>query len=150
MNCNIDENSRNETGYRKIELYPDEKIVDLIRGLDEEQRIAFDIAVDYAKSIVKSRKSSHCLPPDPPLLIVQGGAGSGKSTLIDAIGQELEKILRYPGDNPNHPYVLKVAFTGTAAANIKGQTLHSAFAFNFGNSFLSLKDKTRDAKRTSL
>ena len=62
----------------------------------------------------------------------------------------MEKIFRKPGDNPSHPYMLKVAFTGTAAANIKGQTLHSAFSFSFGNEFFSLGDKSRDEKRTIL
>ena len=86
----------------------------------------------------------------PPLLIVQGGAGTGKSTVIDVISQQMEKILRTPGDNPDHPYVIKAAFTGTAAANIKGQTLHSAFSFSFGNNFFSLGDKMRDERINQL
>ena len=81
---------------------------------------------------------------------MQGGAGTGKSYVIDAMSQQLEKILRKPGDNPDHPYLLKVAFTGTAAANIGGQTMHSAFSFNFGNEFFSLGDKSRDEKRNAL
>jgi len=58
--------------------------------------------------------------------------------------------LRSPGDNPESPYCIKAAFTGTAAANIKGQTLHSAFSFSFGNDFFSLGDKKRDEKRDQL
>ena len=69
-------------------------------------------------------------------MVVQGGAGSGKSTVIDILSQQVERILRFPGDHPDHPYCIKAAFTGTAAANIKGQTLHSAFSFSFGNEFL--------------
>ena len=84
------------------------------------------------------------------MLIVQGGAGTGKSLLIDALTQQVEKILRKSGDDPSHPYILKLAYTGTAAANIKGQTLHSAFAFNFGHSYISLNDKARDEKRNLL
>ena len=83
-------------------------------------------------------------------MIIQGGAGSGKSTVIDATCQQIEKILRTEGDNPDHPYCIRAAYTGTAASNIQGQTLHSAFSFNFGNTFLSLSDKARDEKRTSL
>merc|ERR1711872_273066 len=86
----------------------------------------------------------------PPLLIVQGGAGSGKSLLIRTIAQWFEKILRQSGDDPDKPYILLTAFTGTAAANIDGMTLHSAFNFNFGNEFLSLGDKIRDQKRELL
>ena len=135
--------------YKKIELYDERRIEEITRKLDREQRMVLDKGVDYAKNIVKARNG-----PTPsvkaPLLIVQGGAGSGKSTVIDAMGQQMEKVLRTPGDNPNHPYILKVAFTGTAAANIRGQTMHSAFSFNFGNDFFSLGDKKRDEKRTLL
>ena len=80
-------------------------------------------------------------------MIVEGGAGTGKSTVIDALSQQMEKIFRKSGDDPTHPYIIKCAFTGTAAANIMGQTMHSAFSFNFGNEFLSLGDKSRDEKR---
>ena len=90
--------------------------------------------VAFAKSLVKTKKTPG-MSLNPPLLVVQGGAGSGKSTVIDVLCQHMEKILRSPGDNPNHPYITNAAFTGTAAANIKGQTLHNAFSFNFGNEF---------------
>ena len=56
----------------------------------------------------------------------------------------MERLLRKPGDNLENPYVLPLSFTGTAAANIDGMTLHSAFNFPFSNKFLSLSDKTRD------
>ena len=46
--------------------------------------------------------------------------------------------------------MIKAAFTGTAAANIKGQTLHNAFTFSFGNEFFSLSDKARDERRALL
>ena len=42
---------------------------------------------------------------------------------------------------------MKTAFTGTAASNIEGQTLHTAFGFNFDNKHYSLSDKIRDEKR---
>ena len=46
------------------------------------------------------------------------------------------------------PYIIKTAFTGTAASNIDGQTLHTSFGFNFDNKHYSLSDKIRDEKRT--
>ena len=91
-----------------------------------------------------------CAPPTPPLLIVQGGAGSDKSTVIEVISQHMERILRTAGDDPESPYVLKTAMQGGAAANIKRPTLHSTFSFNFQNYFLSLNDKKRDKKRNKL
>ena len=66
------------------------------------------------------------------------------------MSQLTEKILSRSGDSPSHPYIIKAAFTGTAAANIMGQTMHSAFSFNFGNEYLTLGDKSRDERRTLL
>ena len=86
----------------------------------------------------------------PELIAVQGGAGTGKSSVIDVLSQHMKRILRSSGDNPEHPYIIKAAFTGTAAANIKGQTLHSAFSSSFGNEFYSLSDKKREERRNQL
>ena len=119
------------------------------RNLDDDQRIVLEIGVSFAKNVIKSRKAKKALATQE-LLVVQGGAGSGKSLVIDILSQQIERILRTPGDNPEHPYCLKTAFTGTAAANIKGQTLHSAFSFGFGNDFFSLSDKKRDERREQL
>ena len=81
---------------------------------------------------------------------MHGGAGTGKSTVIDVLSQSLEKIFRTPGDNPNHPYLIRAAFTGNAALIIKGQTLHTTFNLPFGNEVFSLNDKIRDQRRTLL
>ena len=108
-----------------------------------------DSIVDYAKSLKKSAASKSNYP-NAPRIIVQGGAGSGKSFIINLAAKWIETILRSPGDHPDHPYILKCAFSGTAAANIEGQTLHSAFDFKFGNKFMSLDDKKRDLRRTTL
>merc|ERR1712074_269366 len=79
--------------------------------------------------------------------MIHGGAGSGKSTLINVISQYFHQIMLRDGDDLDCPYVLLSAFTGTAAANIEGQTLHTLFSFNFGGGYLSLSDKMRDEKR---
>ena len=135
--------------YKAIDLNDDNTLDIMTKNLDEDQRVVLEIGVDFAKSLIKSMKAKKT-PKSPPLLIVQGGAGTGKSTVIDVLSQQMEKVLRKPGDNPDHPYIIKAAFTGTAAANIKGQTLHAAFSFSFGNSFFSLGDKVRDERRNQL
>ena len=84
---------------------------------------------------------------DPCNKIVLGGAGSGKSTVINILKQWIHLILRKEGDNPDCPYVIVTAPTGTAASNVRGQTLHSALGFNFGNKHYSLSDKKRDKVR---
>ena len=138
-----------ERRYKGINLCDDQTLDTISSNLDEDQRLVLEIGVDFAKSIKKTRKNKDS-PIEPPLLIVQGGAGSGKSTVIEALSQQMEKVLRTSGDNPDHPYIIKAAFTGTAAANIKGQTLHNAFSFGFGNEFFSLGDKVRDERRCEL
>ena len=135
--------------YKPINLDTEPIMDEMARKLDEDQRVVLEKGVDYAKSIVKARKQNDALIP-PPLVIVQGGAGTGKSTVINVLSQQMEKILRTSGDNPDHPYIIKAAFTGTAAANIKGQTLHNAFSFSFGNEFYTLGDKARDERRCQL
>ena len=145
------ESNKSDKLYNRIELYDDDMIQSLTLRLDNEQRRVLDIAVDYAHALKKSKcaKVKEALPP-APLLIVQGGAGAGKSALIEALSQRLQCTLKTRGDNPDHPYIVKAAFTGTAASNIGGQTLNSAFNFPFGNDCYSLGDKVRDHKRTIL
>ena len=135
--------------YKQISVSNLEDLKKMTMMLDKEQRQVVDISMKYATDIVKATAASTC-PPNAPKLIIQGGAGSGKSTVIDVLSQWVEHILRKSGDKTSHPYVLKLAPTGTAANIIKGQTMHNAFGFNFGNEFYSLTDKNRDSKRTLL
>ena len=81
------------------------------------------------------------------MVIVHGGAGSGKSRLINSLYTMMSEILKKEGDDPCCPYIVLSSFTGAASANINGQTLHSLFGFKFGNSFLSMPDKQRAEKR---
>ena len=45
---------------------------------------------------------------------------------------------------------MKGAFTGEAATNITGQTLHNMFRLNFGNRLFKLSDKSKDKTRDEL
>ena len=65
------------------------------------------------------------------MYIVQGDAGTGKSTLINVLSQWVEKELRRSGDNPDEAYVVKGCFTGDASSIIDGHTLHSLFNLGF-------------------
>jgi hypothetical protein len=88
---------------------------------------------------------------DVPLLVIHGGAGTGKSKLIRDISQWAELTFTNPNDRSlEQPYIIRLAFTGKAASLIDGLTLHSAFNFKFNNDFTSLSDKTRDNLRTTL
>ena len=137
--------------FKTVKLLSDEQRCQLTEKLDDDQRLVLSIVLNHARLIQISKTVKLPLTLlNGPLLVILGGAGAGKSLLISAIGQWFEKILRQAGDDPDKPYILITAFTGTAAANVDGMTLHSAFNFPFGNEFLSLSDKARDEKREHL
>ena len=135
--------------YRRVDLLDKNDLKAKTRTLDENQRDVLNIVVKYAKDLVKSRQNGST-PPEAELLMVHGGAGAGKSTVIHVIEQWATYILRKEGDNLDQPCVIKAAFTGCAASNIKGQTLHQAFGFSFSDKHFSLGDKVRDKRRAEL
>ena len=62
------------------------------------------------------------------LLCLHGGAGTGKSRVINTIYQALYRILnKNAGDDSSLLRISLVAPTGKAAFNIKGNTIHAAF-----------------------
>ena len=62
------------------------------------------------------------------MCVLHGGAGTGKSTVIQAIAEGLQWFLhQQPGRDYSKPQLLAVAPTGKAAYIIKGQTMHQAF-----------------------
>ena len=132
--------------FKQFEIPSKEALVKETRKLDCNQREILNIAIRYARDLVKSRRDGN-EAPNPVYLIGHGGAGAGKSTVINLVSQWCHLILSKSGDDANCPYILKTAFTGTAASNIEGQTLHTSFSFNFDNKHYSLSDKKRDEKR---
>ena len=135
--------------YPKIEIHSLDILRQKTRNLDEFQRNVVDVGIKFAKDIVKAR-NSFTKPPEPKFLMVHGGAGAGKSTVINVLCQWLQIFLQKEGDNTDFPLVLKVAPTGTAASNIEGQTLHTAFSFSYDGRPYSLGDKARDQRREIL
>ena len=122
-----------------------------VRQLDPDQRYAYDIIIKYCKTLRKCMKNPRLKIPPPPKLVVHGGAGCGKSKLIEVMSQWAEHILRTNNNkDPSHPFVLRTAPTGSAAHNIDGLTFHSAFNFPFGNSFSNLGANQRKDMRNSL
>ena len=138
-----------QSRYRKVEIPSLSDLKESTQNLDEYQRHVVDVAIRYAKDMVMARKSFSS-PPDPPILMVHGGAGAGKSTVINVLAQWVQLILQKEGDSSYSPCVIKVAPTGTAAANIEGQTLHTAFSFSYDGKPYSLNDKARDERREIL
>ena len=135
--------------YKKIEVPGDADLRRNTRGLDEHQRSVLNDVIKYAKDIVKAR-NQQTKYPSPPFLMMSGGAGAGKSTVIKLVAQWAEKILQQEGQDVDCPCVVITSFCGTAAANVDGQTLHSAFGFSFSTQHRSLHDKARDLRRAVL
>ena len=73
----------------------------------------------------RRKRQSNTTPPF--YIYCTGGAGVGKSHLINAVVQMANRELRQPGDNPDDAIVIITAPTGTAAYNVSGCTLHSTF-----------------------
>ena len=124
--------------------------VEEARQLDARQKEVLFMALHYAKRVVTfplAAPNRHLSKPSPPLVIVHGGAGSGKSRVISSLYTMLTETFKREGDDPGCPYVVLTSFTGAASANINGQTLHSLFGFKFGTTFLSMSEKQRAAKR---
>ena len=144
-----DEGVSIQSRYRKVEIPSLEELKESTRSLDEYQRHVVDVGIQYAKDLVMARKSFSA-PPEPPIVMVHGGAGAGKSTVINVLAQWVQLILQKEGDHSHSPCVIKVAPTGTAAANIEGQTLHTAFSFSYDGKPYSLNDKARDERREIL
>ncbi len=122
-----------------------------VQKLVPEQRLVFDQVIGFCKNLRKATFSKRWQKPKPPLLKVHGGAGAGKSKLINDIAQWVEYFLRTDNNrNPNQPVILKVAPTGKAASLIQGMTLHHAFHFKFSNEYTSLPDSLRESMRNDL
>ena len=138
-----------EKVYRLIEIDEIDILREKTRNLDFYQRKVIEKGIQFSRKIVKSLKEKN-FPPKSVNVIVHGGAGTGKSTVINILKQWCHLILQQPGDDPDCPYVIVAAPTGTAAANVRGQTMHSAFNFSWGNEHFSLSDKVRDTKRNLL
>ena len=86
-----------------VEIPTNEELYSSIRNLDEYQRAVIDIGVKYAKDVVKAR-NNFSKPPDPPYLMVHGGAGSGKSTDINVLAQLVQKIAQKEGKLKYHHF----------------------------------------------
>ena len=93
-----------------------------------------DLQADLLNYIMKFANECHLSErndqpmPEPFHIFLSGGAGVGKSFLVNLITEYLRRVLRYPGQNPDEePSIAVTASTGKAATNINGTTLHSAF-----------------------
>ena len=98
----------------------------MYQSLNEKQASEFYFIRDWCKQLVCGKE------PKPFYHFLTGGAGTGKSHVIKCIYTEATKqLLNLPELQEecdiSRQTVLLTAFTGTAAFNINGNTIHSIF-----------------------
>ena len=98
----------------------------LARSLNSEQREAHRVVLQWSRAKMKAliSKTPNIFYVDPIHIFVTGGAGAGKSHLINAIYQTATETFRHGPQDPNQPSVLLLAPTGVAAINIAGNTIN--------------------------
>ncbi|XP_062612107.1 uncharacterized protein LOC134273904 [Saccostrea cucullata] len=99
-----------------------EEMSTVLQNLNEKQSEIFYLLREWCLAKINGKKS------EPLHLFVTGGAGTGKSHLIKAIHYEASHLLSRMTCEPEKVTVLLSAFTGTAAFNIGGNTLHHLFS----------------------
>ncbi|XP_071952879.1 uncharacterized protein [Antedon mediterranea] len=94
----------------------------MIRSLNEQQKQIFYKTRQWCLDKVNGKQ------PESFYTFITGGAGTGKSHLVNCIYNEATRILGKIMENPDDLSILKLAPTGIAAYNIKGHTIHSALS----------------------
>ena len=100
--CLDDRPNQQSSHFKQFEIPSKETLVKETRKLDCNQREILDIAIRYARDLVKSRRDGN-EAPNPVYLIGHGGAGAGKSTVINLVSQWCHLILSKSGDDANCP-----------------------------------------------
>ena len=131
--------------YKKLELIDQTELEEKTCKLDKWQRNVIDVALKFVRGLRKYENGVDRLPRAENLVVI-GGAGSGKSTVIECLTQWCHRLLEKSGDDPNSPYILKAATTGAASSLIEGSTVHSSLGFDFSSKHTSLSDKTREMR----
>ena len=105
---------------------PEREYHQLIQTLNRKQLEIYTHIVKWIKT--KNVENLH--------LFLTGGAGVGKSVVVTTLYQTLHRHLcGTEGENPEEIRILLCAYTGSAAFNIGGITIHKAFALNANQSF---------------
>ena len=99
-----------------------EEMLPLLRSLNDKQKQIFYAVHEWCVR----KKSGESIKPLH--IFITGGAGTGKSHLIKTIHYEVSRIFEKTLPSPNSVSVILTAFTGTAAFNIGGNTIHHVFS----------------------
>ena len=115
----------------------DDRYLEILRSLNERQR-------NFLLGLMNVVKTSK----DQFLYYLSGGAGTGKSLLINAVYQSLNRWYNRGGANPDQIKVLLLGPTGKSAFNIRGTTIHSALKIPVSKCEKFIKSMTPDLLNT--
>ena len=135
--------------FKRVEVDNIESLHQQTRNLDNDQMFVINQVINYCKLYARARAEESTVP-QPLLFKVVGSAGTGKSHIINLTAQWTEKLLRQSGDDLDQPYCIKMCFTGAAASNISGQTLHSGLKIGWGAKFEPLNGQKRETLRAAV
>ncbi|KAK3911980.1 ATP-dependent DNA helicase PIF4 [Frankliniella fusca] len=142
---NVDLMEEDEENDEESTVAPQFKILDL-----NETPSDFQLEMPHTEKIASQTEASRfplpnllpeikTNPSEPFYHFISGGAGVGKSLLINSIKQVLERFwIHQPNNKPDDIHILPIAPTGKAAIGINGTTIDSAFGFGF-----NIKEKLR-------
>nr|XP_034309066.1 uncharacterized protein LOC117683597 [Crassostrea gigas]XP_034309067.1 uncharacterized protein LOC117683597 [Crassostrea gigas]XP_034309068.1 uncharacterized protein LOC117683597 [Crassostrea gigas]XP_034309069.1 uncharacterized protein LOC117683597 [Crassostrea gigas] len=129
-----------ETQNTRKEMLP------LLRSLNEKQKQIFYAVHEWC---IKKMSGENA---EPMHIFITGGAGTGKSHLIKTIHYEASRLFEKTLPSPNAVSVILTAFTGTAAFNIGGNTIHHVFSLTkaLPIPYQPLKEQSLSGIRTRL
>ncbi|XP_062597979.1 uncharacterized protein LOC134259411 [Saccostrea cucullata] len=129
-----------ETQTTRKEMLP------LLCSLNDKQKLIFYSVHEWC---VKKMSGEHVKPMH---IFITGGAGTGKSHLIKTIHYEASRLFEKKLPSPNSLSVVLAAFTGTAAFNIGGNTIHHVFSLTkaLPLPYQPLKEQSLSGIRTRL
>ena len=102
---------------KQLQLEEKEVLETRTQKLDGDQRKGVDMAIEFARDTIKASKHPN-KAPKAPKLIITGGAGAGKSTVINVLSQWFHRILQKPGDDPDCPCIMKTATSGALVQQV--------------------------------
>ena len=102
-------------------LISDDSMREMIRSSNSQQGQIFGEVYDWCKSKCKYRISLTKKEVNTLNVFLSGGAGVGKSYLINTIFQTVTTTFNLYSDTPKKVKVLIMAPTGVGAVNINGQ-----------------------------
>ena len=95
----------------------------MVISFNEKQSKVHDFITSWCTDMILTHRAER---PPPFHIFLTGGAGVGKSHLVRTLVQTATRIFSR-NNQTDHNHVLVCAPTGTAAYNIAGHSIHSAF-----------------------